>query len=224
MRDSISRDSVRAYPAHSPIVLLAIPVGLAAFMTLLLAPAPLAWVMTTPDSTSLRFMPNETTISASLGGVFQHGETWTHSVNVETYHDNVHLELLAEDFWRPRHIQYVTIRSGYLWHPRRRAAGGVTIGYMHADREAAQRGPELGLPLFLSDSSARTIRFEPTYVFGRHGLIFNYRMRVTAPIRRTRYFAGATIVGKGNPPPTSSEYAVYNFTGTGFMVHFGTRF
>ena len=221
--DSLADDSVRYRATHPPFMYLAIPAGLAGMMVLLFAPAPLARWLNVPDSTHAPLLRNHTSVSVALGGVFQQGETWTHALNAETFRNDVHLELQVEDFWRPHHIQYITVRGGYLWHPRKSVAGGVTLGYMHADRQRAQRGAELGLPLIVANSSGSNLRFEPTYVIGRRGPVYNYRVQGQIVLGRSPYFVGGSIVGKGNPPPVSPEYPG-NFTSTGFMVLFGTRF
>jgi hypothetical protein len=106
-------------------------------------------------------MKDHVAFHVSLGGRFAEGETWANALSIELLRKPVYAELRAEDFWRPRHIRYLTARAGYLWHPKVAAAGGLTIGYVHAEGATSQTGLELGLPLFIGRETM-TMRFEPT--------------------------------------------------------------
>lgn len=218
-----SSDSAPRRPIDSPMMLVAIPAGIAAAAALFFAPAPLALVLHHRDTTHAAFRRDERAVAMALGGTFHGGQTWAHAIGLETFRGNVHAEAAVEDFWRPRHIEYVSARVSYLWHPRQLVAGGVSLGYMRADIASAQRGVELGLPLLLAGTNGGDVRFEPTYTLGQRGIVFNYRLQLRAPIARSRYFAGASLVAKGNPPPQSAVYPG-DFTATGVMLLFGSRF
>jgi hypothetical protein len=217
-------DSAVARRTHDPRMLLLLPAGAAAVLAILFVPAPLAFWLGDPDSTHRAFLPRQQAVSMALGGRFQNGQTWSHAIGLEAIRGDVYGEIAIEEFWRPRHIQYVSVRGGRFWHPRKGVAGGLSVGYMHANAEVRQRGPEIGLPLLVADSVGRSLRLEPTYVVGAAGVVFNYRLQLRTPIARSRYFAGASLIGKGNPqPPRSSAYPG-DFTGTGLMLQLGSRF
>jgi hypothetical protein len=131
----------------------------------------------------------------SVGGRFSEGETWANAVSIELVRKRVHAELQAEDFWRPRHVRYFTARGGYLWHAKGRAAGGLTVGYVHAEGATSQTGPELGLPLFIG-SDKGTMGFEPTYVMSSGGPLWSYRLRMEGYAAGGRYVIGANVVQK----------------------------
>ncbi len=219
-----TRDSTVAHAADAPfpLVLLALPAAALMIGMLYLAPAPLAPFMRSRDTTQGFVLPNQVTISTAIGGTFHAGQTWTNSVSLEGVRGHVRGEVAVEDFWRPQHLQYVSARGAYLWRPSRQVAGGVSLGYMHADIDQAQRGPELGLPLYYANAKGEDVRFEPTYVIGRR-LLFNYRVQLRIPVASSRYFLGGSIVAKGNPPPSSPAYSG-DFTGTGCMLLLGSHF
>jgi hypothetical protein len=217
------RDSSATHPVvDNPLGLLLVPLGLAAFVALRFGPGPAAMVMGNRDPTHGSRFANHGAIAMSVGGTFHGGQTWSNGATLEGVRGHAYGELTVEDFWRPRHLQYVSARGGYLWYPAPNVAGGMSLGYMHADADRAQRGPELGLPLFFGDSVGRQIRFEPTYVVG-HRLLFNYRLQVRVPVAGSRFFVGGSFVGKGDPPPSSAEYRG-DFTHTGYMLLLGSRF
>lgn len=204
-------------------MLLLVPASLAMVAALIFVPGPLACCVSVADTTHGAFVPDQLVVSTALGGRFHRGETWANAVSVEAVRGNLRGEVTLEDFWRPRHIQYLSARLGHLWHPRQHAAGGVSIGYMHAHGDTRQSGPEIGLPLVFITDDGMSTRFEPTYVAAKSSLVFNYRFQLRVPVSRSRYFLGASIVGKGNPPPSSPAYQD-EFTGTGFMLLWGSRF
>jgi hypothetical protein len=217
-------DSTVARRAHDPRMLLLLPAGAAAVLAILFVPAPLAFWLGEPDSTHHAFQPNQQSASMALGGRFQNGQTWSHAIGLEASRGDVYGEVTVEEFWRPRHIRYISLRGGRFWHPRKGVAGGLSVGYMHANAEARHRGPEFGLPLLVADSVGRSLRLEPTYVVGSSGVVFNYRLQLRTPLARSRYFAGVSLTGKGNPQPPKSSAYPGDFTGTGFMLLLGSGF
>ena len=140
-------------------------------------------------------MKDHVAFDVSLGGRFAEGETWANALSIELVRKPVYAELRAEDFWRPRHIRYLTARAGYLWHPKVAAAGGLTIGYVHAEGATSQTGPELGLPLFIGRETM-TMRFEPTYVMSSGGPLWSYRAQMEVYVGGGRYVIGANVVRK----------------------------
>jgi hypothetical protein len=220
-KDSTQRDSVYRGPIHHPLMYLIIPVGLAAVAVMVFAPAPFAIWAGVRGPTEMAFLDDHSAAHVAVGGRFYGGQTWANSLHFEVLRKPLHVELSAEEFWRPRHVRYLTARAGYLWYPRRRTAGGVTLGYVHADGDARRRGPELGLPLFVGDSTG-TIRLEPTYVISPSGALWSYRLQLEFYFPRKPYFAGATLVGKSLPLASNSSQE--DFDASALTVLFGARF
>jgi hypothetical protein len=185
-----------------------------------LAPAPLAKWWGESGANEMALLEDHSAASLSLGGRFAEGETWANGVSLEMMRRPVRAEVQMEDFWRPRHVRYITARGGYVWHPRRAAAGGVTIGYVHSDGDAAQSGPELGLPLFIG-SRDMTMRIEPTYVFSAEGPLWTYRLQMEGYFPRREYFAGFAMVLRSYPLRSNAgdEFAAQAVTAL-----FGKRF
>jgi hypothetical protein len=217
--DTMPADSVRR-PIHPWWGPLLIPATVAVGVVLAVAPAPLARWWGGPRRNDMAFVRDHGAVYASVGGRFEKGETWANAVSVQMVRRGAYAELQGEDFWRPRHVRYLTARGGRLWHPRRSAAGGVTLGYVHVDGDPAQRGPELGLPLFLGDRTV-TGRFEPTYVASPDGPLWSYRLQLEGYPRGGRYVVGAAVTGKSNPLTPDSRGGV---AARAVTVLLGTRF
>lgn len=220
-KDSLPTDSIHRGPIHDPRMYLMVYGAPVLIMLLVAAPAPFAKWGGEAGRTTMAFLDDHQAAYISVGGYFHEGQTWAHSVSLEVLRRSVHAELHVEDFWGPRHVRYVTVRGGYLWHPRRSAAGGVTLGYVHADRDTAQRGLEIGVPLFIGGSS-RTVRVEPTYVLSSSGVLWSGRIQLEYHIPRRPYFVGASMVGKSlqlRSNPSRNDLAV-----RAVSVVFGTRF
>ena len=193
--DTVPPDTARHIPADDPY-LYGVAVGaivvpiVAAF-----AAAPLALWGGLRGPSKMNFLADHGAAQLTLGGIFTQGQTWADAADFEVVRNSVHAELQVEDYWRPRHVRYLTARGGYLWHPRSYTAGGVTIGYVAADGDPSQRGPELGLPLFAGSADA-LLRLEPTYVFSPSGILWSYRLQLEASLPGQRYFAGANMTWK----------------------------
>jgi hypothetical protein len=220
-KDSTHRDSVYRGPIHHPLMYLIVPAGIAAVAVLVLAPVPFAIWAGKRGPTQMAFLDDHFATHVAVGGRFYGGQTWANSLHIEVLRKPLYGELAAEEFWRPRHVRYLTARAGYLWYPRRRSAGGVTVGYVHADADAKRRGPELGLPLFVGDSTG-TIRLQPTYVISPSGALWSYRLQLEFYFPRKPYFAGATLVGKSLPLTSNSSQE--DFDASALTVLFGARF
>jgi hypothetical protein len=191
--DSIPADSVYR-PVHPWWAALVLPGAVVVGAVAMVAPAPLAKLIDMGPE-DMVFKKNHVAFRVSVGGRFSEGETWANAVSVEVVRKRVHGELQAEDFWRPRHVRYFTARGGYLWHAKGRAAGGLTVGYVHAEGATSQTGPELGLPLFIG-SDKGTMGFEPTYVMSSGGPLWSYRLRMEGYAAGGRYVIGANVVQK----------------------------
>ena len=228
-RDTLTRDSVRVAP-HSLGMYLILPVGVVGTVaiTAVMAAAPAALTVWFPDSSrlSLTFLEDHRAVYVTVGGLFSEGQTWAHSANIEVVRNGVLTELKVEGFYRPRHFQYLTARGAYLLRPKPRTAAGVSVGYRHAHRDRTQAGLEIGLPLFVGDSTG-TMRLEPTYVITRYGALWSYRVQIDVNIPRTPYFAGLSGVGKSVPLNRSyprQDYPKEDFFTGAVMLLFGARF
>lgn len=88
--------------------------------------------------------------------------------------------------------------AGYLFRPKRGAAGGATIGYRRASRYPAQRGVMISFPLIV-DGYDGTMRLEPTYVLSPSGVNWNYRLLMEAAIGESPFSWGLDFEAKSLP-------------------------
>jgi hypothetical protein len=170
--------------------------------------------------TEMTFLQDHRAVRVSAGGQFHEQQGVANSVEFEVVRKKTLAQLQAEDYWRPHHVRYLTARAGYLWHPKRVTAGGVTVGYVHTDGDRAQSGPELGFPLFLGNS-AITLRFEPTYVISPNGPLWSGRTQLESNLPWRSYFVGAGLVGKSQP---LSLHAQDHLFASAVTVLVGTQF
>jgi hypothetical protein len=201
-RDSLASDSTCVRPMHHPLMYLIPVAGAAAAVVggaaLAFAPAPLAMWPRRPDHASMKFLEGHRASDVAIGGIFREGETWAYSANFEIVRGPLLAQLALEDFRRREPVQHFTARGGYLFHPQRGTAGGLTIGYRHARRGRLQSGVEVGLPFLVGDSTG-TWRFEPTYVLSGNGALWSYRLQYDRYFTGQRYFLGLRFVGKSVP-------------------------
>jgi hypothetical protein len=182
--------------------------------------APFALWIGPRGDTRMSFLADHEAVSLSVAGRFTYGQTWANSVEIESVRSGVHSELQVEDYWRPHHLRYFTLRAGPLWHPRRYSAGGVTLGYVHTEGDPLQRGPELGLPLFVGTRTGNA-RFEPTYIFSRDGILWSYRIQLEGSIPHSPFFAGANATWKSLTLTSDSRQ---DFAANVFGVMLGSTF
>lgn len=203
VRDSAALDTTRVHsgPVDDYALLPALGAVLVVFAvapsSLLLSPK-----LTNPAEGVLPFARSHVAAYGTLGVNYDDRGGWLYSEHVEVLRGRLYGELGVEQFHIPRFYRTETLRLGYLVHPKSVLAGGVTVGYRHADADSLQKGVEVGFPLFFGDEDV-TARFEPTYVVsGRDGVCWNYRMQGEFPIRKSAYFAGfgfeARSLGRGD--------------------------
>lgn len=212
-QDAFYRGSIHP-PLLNPLVFAVVSITFVVF------PAPFAAWLGKEGPTEMEFLEDHLAVYATVGGSLQKGQTGAHSVNAEILRKGMHGELQLEDFWRPRYVRYLTVRGGYLWHPRRHAAGGVTVGYVHANREPGQRGVEIGVPLLVGNRT-RTFRVAPMYLLSPKGAFWNYRVQLELLIPGGPYFAGLNAVGKSMPLRRSVPAV---FPSSALTLLFGARF
>lgn len=183
------------------------------------APGPFALIGPKGPS-EMAFVRDHEAWYASVGGRFSKGQTWANSVDFESVRHDVHTELLVEDYWRPQHVRYFTLRGGWLWHPKQYAAAGATLGYVHSDGDPSQRGPELGLPLYLGNDDF-TARLEPTYVASPDGALWSYRVQVEGTlVPHSPFFVGAAATWKSLTLTSDSRH---DFAAQAFSILVGSR-
>lgn len=217
--DSVSADSLH-HPIHSVLPYVGLVVGGAAVIATLFAATPVMY-FGPPGPSEMSFLHTGGAVSLSVGGVFQRGQTWAHAAHLEGMSGAFHYELFAEDFWRPVHVEYVTVRTGYLMR-RRFTAGGLTIGLTNAGREARDTGAEIGLPVYFGDRRGVFARLEPTYIASRRGLLWNYRAELDIPVLQGPYYLGVSGVGKSDPPASPDN--PNNFAHSAVLLVFGSSF
>lgn len=183
------------------------------------AAAPLMWIGPR-GRTQMALLEDHRAAQLSVGGRFHAGQTWADAAGFELVENGVHAELQVEDYWRPRHVRYLTMRGGPLWHPRSFSAGSLTLGYVYADGDPLQRGPEVGAPLFVG-SSIGSMRFEPTYVVSPSGILWSYRLQAEASLPRGAWFAGANMTWKSLQ---LTEDTRHDFAASAASIVVGTRF
>ena len=229
-RDSLHRDSVHVRPVESPLMLLIPVVGVGLFAAMggafAFAPAPFALLPRQPDHPPLGFLDEHRAVYVTAGAGFGTGRGWATSANAEAMHGHWLNEASFEDFQRRERVQHISVAGGYLWHPRRGTAGGVTIGYQYARVGWMESGATIGFPFFIGDV-ANTFRIEPTYTVSVHGALWNYRLQYDRRIGRSPYFAGLRAVGKS--APLNSSHPLYaerpeQYFAQAASILFGARF
>lgn len=196
--DTVPPDSGRRGPVHPVWGPLLIPGAYVALMVAAIAPAPLARWWGPAGPTRMALLDNHAAVHLSLGGQIEGPPTVASGIHAEVIRNGWHAQLRGEDFGRPPDILYVTARGGYLWRPKRYAAGGVTMGLVHASGDSRQQGVELGFPLFVGMRTG-TIRVEPTYVLSPDGPLWSYHVQLEGHLPGERYVAGMSATGKSLP-------------------------
>lgn len=192
--DSAQRDASCLHGPDSPALLVA-----AVFLAAPPLLAPLAHCLSKAAAPPGFARPH---VTASVTGgpalADSAGATWAHSQNVELYRAGLYAELRLEHFYLPQVIRYRTVRAGYLARPVPGVATGVTVGYRAGRGPGAREGVELGLP-WIAGLWRGWIRFEPTYVVGRDGADWSYRLQTEFPIARGPLLVGFNVEAKALP-------------------------
>lgn len=121
----------------------------------------------------------------------------SHWGNVQVLHKGLYAEYRVEKFGAASHVQFQTIRGGYLLNSRLgtvpRVAAGVTVGYRRAQGPNVHNAVEVALPLILRSERGAGARFEPSYLFWGKSARYGYRLDFNLPVGRTPFAAGMTI-------------------------------
>ena len=170
--------------------------GLAAgTLMLLTAPGPLVSI-TNPDTTDLGFAHNHVAVYVAGGALSALQQRqgfwgWTYAAHVELLRNGSYTEIEAESVDQGSPVQFWSLRTGYLLHPKPAAAGGVTIGYRHVGRGRSEGAVEVAFPLIIG-SRRGWMRLEPIYVFSSQGVSWNYRFLGEWPMTH-RLFGGVDM-------------------------------
>jgi hypothetical protein len=133
---------------------------------------------------------------AGGGGGLNHGANgWAHSENVEVLRHGLYGEVRIENFYAPDHIQFQTVRAGYLAHPKPQASGGVTLGYRTAHGDGGRNALEIGVPLAVGNERG-AFRAEATYLISPEGVTWNYRLQMELYIPSKRLVTGFDFEAK----------------------------
>jgi hypothetical protein len=113
----------------------------------------------------------------------------------------VYADLHVEQYWwgGDERIRLWDARAGYLDHPTRALATGVTVGYRDASGAPGDwgvEGVEIGVPIVLGRDVGWML-WEPTYVISRGHLRVSPRARLDVVIPRTPLVARLDIDSKG---------------------------
>lgn len=217
-KETVPRDSLPR-PIHpGPLFLLKGAIGVA----LLVVAPPLLVTKTAQDTTELDYWRNHWGASATAGAFFypKH-QAPAHAINVEFLRKGMYSELRLEDFYLSRHVEYQTIRFGYLFHPIPGTGGGVMAGYRRAPGYARQEGLEIGLPLFVGVPGG-TIRYEASYLIKPRSIQWNYRCVSEFAPRDRQLFYGFSLEGRSFTPDERSPRA--DVTAGAVSVLVGRRF
>ena len=195
--DSVAREPSRRYEPHGSLL---------AFMaTFYLAPSALLLTPTCfDDEQALGFWRDHVSVNAT-GGVM--ASDWhvaaMQSVGLEVLALGAYAEIRGDRYHRSDRVDVWEGRVGYLIHPYRSVAGGVTVGW----REVPDRpdgwsggGVLVGFPIMIAACGEHRpcwVQWEPTYMISDHGLGFTPRFRLAVPIPRTPLLGRLDLEAKG---------------------------
>lgn len=179
-----------------PALVAAVLVFVVAPPMLLLSPE---W--TNPDSNWS--LANEHMAAYATGGCAGSNRRcgWTHSENIDIIDNHLFGGLRLETFQIPNHVQLLTFRAGYLFHPKPALEGGVTLGYQHVTGFDPYDAVEIGLPLTVGSERIGS-RLEPAYLISAHGVDWTYRLQMETymlPPLTTGFILEAKPLHHGGP-------------------------
>jgi hypothetical protein len=125
-----------------------------------------------------------------------------HSMGVEVFALGAYAEVRLDRFHVSDGVQMWDARAGYLIHPSRGIAGGVTAGWRESpDTPDGWTGGGLliGFPIMISACGERScwLHWEPAYVISGRGLGFTPRLRLNVPLARTPLVARVDLEARG---------------------------
>lgn len=167
------------------------PVFMAGFVaTLAVAPAALVFLHGADPPGALPDSHAAAYVSGGGGGTLASNSVhWFYTEEVEGWSGHLYGDVREESFRGPAYRRFLTVRGGYLLHPRPGIEGGLTLGYRVADNGPTPRAVSVGLPMMFGKSDA-IVLWEPTYLISSAGVSWNYRFQAEGYIPRTRLLAG----------------------------------
>ena len=114
---------------------------------------------------------------------------WFYTEEIEGWSGHLYGDVRDESFRGPAYRRFLTLRGGYLLHPRPGIEGGLTVGYRSADNGPTPGAVSVGLPMMLGTRDL-IASFEPSYLISSAGVSWNYRFQAEGNIPRTRLLAG----------------------------------
>jgi hypothetical protein len=195
--DSVARKMSRKYGPHGPLM--------AFFAAFYLAPSALLLLPTCfGDEDRLGFWRDHVSAYATGGGMVSdwHGAA-AQSVGVEVLVRGAYAEVRVDRYHRSSRVEMWDARAGYLVHPFRSVAGGVTAGWREVDGAPdgwSGGGVLIGFPIIITACTQRRpcwVQWEPAYLISGRGLGFTPRLRLEVPIPRTPVLGRLDLEAKG---------------------------
>jgi hypothetical protein len=195
--DSVSHDMSRKYGPHGPLM--------AFFAAFYLAPSALLLMPTCfDDEHELGFWRDHVSVNATGGLMVSdwHGAA-AHSAGLEVLALGAYAEVRLDRYHRSDRVETWDARAGYLIHPYRSVAGGVTVGWREAPDVPdgwSGGGVLIGFPIVVAACGERRpcwVQWEPIYMISDRGLGFTPRLRLAVPIPRTPLLGRLDLEAKG---------------------------
>jgi hypothetical protein len=156
------------------------------------------------DDEELPFWRDHVSAHASVGGMASTKEVGLmHALGVEVFALGGYAEVRLDRFHVSDGVEMWDARAGYLIHPSRGIAGGVTAGWRQSpDTPDGWTGGGLliGFPIMVSACGERrscSLQWEPIYIISRRGLGFTPRLRLNLPLARTPLVARVDLEARG---------------------------
>jgi len=152
----------------------------------------------------LRFWRDHVSAYASAG-VMAGGSDFglVHSGGVEVFALGAYAEVRLDRYHVSDGVQMFDVRAGYLIHPSRGLAGGVTAGWREASDapdDWTGGGLLIGFPIMIAACGERHpcwLQWEPVYVISSRRLGFSPRLRLNLPLARTPLVARVDLEARG---------------------------
>lgn len=195
--DSVAREMSRKYGPHGPLM--------AFFGAFFLAPSGLLLMpVCFDDERQLGFWRDH--VSGYAGGGIMasdwHGAV-AQSAGLEVLALGAYAEVRLDRYHRDDRVEMWDARVGYLLHPHRSVAGGVTVGWREAPDVPdgwSGGGVLIGFPILLAACGERRpcwVQWEPTYLISGKGLGFTPHFRLEVPVPRTPLLGRLDVEAKG---------------------------
>jgi hypothetical protein len=197
--EATRRDSAVARGPNHGSLALVIGVFVVAPSALLLMPGACL-----DDAQELGFWRDHVSGYATVGGTVSGSRlAFSHSAGVEVFALGGYGEVRLDRYKLSGGVSMFDARAGYLIHPTRGTAGGVTVGWRNAPDVPdgwSGSGVLIGFPIILAACGERRpcwVQWEPAYLVSGHGLGFTPRLRLEMPLAHTPLLARVDMEAKG---------------------------